>query len=1212
MTTDYLKVESTLRDLIGPTHLHVEELAEENLPLFLLADLDPDLVVFAAVNGQPEDEYGRAMERFKFLYADAGEAWAERDLTLVVCTQKPNRKLSAYWNKVELDRYFCRKFVIDASENLSGQLTRLPFIPLNPQRVAGLARPLSAQTLLRRKHGVEAWLADALAVAGGRSPGAIVTRSLAAQNPPIFQDQKMESFVGSPVAQQPGVRIKNIHLENFRAYCDQDIDFQADIIVLYGPNGLGKTSLFDALDFLCTGGVARFDDRYAKNRQKAVAALPRLGSRPDQALVRATISVDGKEFQVERQVSDAVNAKVNGSILDRKGTLIKLANLPKSTKMDLRIENFVRLFRATHLFGQDSASLTCDIQNKSMLSEETVARMLAFQDYVEVIGKSEKVSNELAGMIDLENSRRSTTVDVLKAKQIELQNLSTVAVGIEAPEVITRKGEELAKEVYAASGVEFEPQVQITPSAVQGWRGLLEGRLNHLREQLANAKDAESRFPRLQESTVNLKSLNDQHVSKTEQLAEARILLGNQRQQLDEIETNRSALLETQRNVALQIDSLKWLVDNAAECELLTKQVKNIEEELHDARANSSRVRADRERTAAESNIVANRIRELQQHIQSEEKELSLINGFLATLGAWHNDVKRLDELTEAITKATEKSRGLETEIGDVGGQLQQASALMVSAEKLLDDAQLSQSEVQTLLDSLTQHITSEVCLLCGTPHKNQAELRSAIERHRGTQDATVRQALLQVQSTKSQVENLERKLDGLRQSQLLITIDLNSFTEERDNTLARLERYADQALALGIAETDPEKCEKPANARVGVLVESLRSKRDDLLVQTNLLENKQKSLMVETEQRDRGQQNVVALEARQRGATSLLSQLEIRAAEHQVEFAQASNAASQLARLEEQFGRHKLDLDASNEALAKAKAEVNRVRSDIDQLEKAIHELESQLLGVRRAIAEIEQVLARLGYSVDTTAGDVGSFRMRLEEQEVALENLRSRVIDFEIALDAAQTQAAVVKMQDELATLRKTEDESNTRLTALKKWRDYFDQINNALSNIQQVLLDEYVDKYGPLASKIQQRLRPVYGFGDLKLSAEQGGIAVTVERNGEKYPPSDYFSESQLQIVMLSLFLSAVLTQTWSSFGLILLDDPVTHLDDLNEYALLDVIRGLVDTDVIRHQFVVSTCEERLYRLMRQRFSKVKTDVAFYEFQSIGDNGPVIVRR
>jgi len=70
----------------------------------------------------------------------------------------------------------------------------------------------------------------------------------------------------------------------------------------------------------------------------------------------------------------------------------------------------------------------------------------------------------------------------------------------------------------------------------------------------------------------------------------------------------------------------------------------------------------------------------------------------------------------------------------------------------------------------------------------------------------------------------------------------------------------------------------------------------------------------------------------------------------------------------------------------------------------------------------------------------------------------------------------------------------------------------------------------------------------------------ILVKVERKGQKnIIPTDYFSESQIQIVLLSLFLSAGLTQTWSSFAPVLLDDPVTHFDDLNAYAFLDFIRG-----------------------------------------------------
>jgi exonuclease SbcC len=504
------------------------------------------------------------------------------------------------------------------------------------------------------------------------------------------------------------------------------------------------------------------------------------------------------------------------------------------------------------------------------------------------------------------------------------------------------------------------------------------------------------------------------------------------------------------------------------------------------------------------------------------------------------------------------------------------------------------------------------VCPLCGTPHKSRADLLGEIDRQRGTNNEVVNSALKQVEAAKLSERTLAERLETLRQSRVLVTADLNSLIEERDKSAANIEQYAGQALALGIVETDPDRCGETAKRRAEVLAESDASARQELTVQSQLLQESQRVLSAETQQTNDAQQNVVALEARHRGAVNVVSRLQTKAANLNVNFESAEEAAYELSRLNKDLDKIKSDLDANKDTPDKARAEVNRIKSAIERDEKQLRDLEARLSTAQHEREEIEQISARLDFSLDVKAEEIGTFRMRLEERELALENLRSRVIDFEIALDAAQTQAALAKMEDEVGALRKSEGEVTAKINELSSWQKYFDDIRDALSKLQQTLLSDYVVKYGPLASKIQQRLRPVYGFGELNLRAEEGGIVVTVERNGVQLPPSDYFSESQLQIVMLSLFLSAVLTQTWSSFGLILLDDPVTHFDDLNEYALLDVIRGLVDSAGIRRQFIISTCEERLYRLMRQRFSKIKTDVAFYEFQSIGERGPVVVRR
>ena len=106
-------------------------------------------------------------------------------------------------------------------------------------------------------------------------------------------------------------------------------------------------------------------------------------------------------------------------------------------------------------------------------------------------------------------------------------------------------------------------------------------------------------------------------------------------------------------------------------------------------------------------------------------------------------------------------------------------------------------------------------------------------------------------------------------------------------------------------------------------------------------------------------------------------------------------------------------------------------------------------------------------------------------------------------------------------------------------------------------------------------------------------------------------DYFSDSQNQILMLSLFLAAGRTQTWSSFAPILMDDPITHFDDLNAYAFVELVRGLVDDAKGNRQFIISTCDENLWDLFRQRFSSLNGKAIMYKFVAIGDGGPIVKR-
>src|SRR5258708_4712282 len=55
------------------------------------------------------------------------------------------------------------------------------------------------------------------------------------------------------------LRIKSIDLNNFRCFKHQTIDLSSDLVAIYGRNGVGKTSVFDAIEFALLGNIGRFE-----------------------------------------------------------------------------------------------------------------------------------------------------------------------------------------------------------------------------------------------------------------------------------------------------------------------------------------------------------------------------------------------------------------------------------------------------------------------------------------------------------------------------------------------------------------------------------------------------------------------------------------------------------------------------------------------------------------------------------------------------------------------------------------------------------------------------------------------------------------------------------------------------------------------------------------------------------------------------------------
>ena len=48
-------------------------------------------------------------------------------------------------------------------------------------------------------------------------------------------------------------------MNNYKLFDNKNIEFKsADLIVLDGPNGYGKTSIFEAIEYILTGNITSF------------------------------------------------------------------------------------------------------------------------------------------------------------------------------------------------------------------------------------------------------------------------------------------------------------------------------------------------------------------------------------------------------------------------------------------------------------------------------------------------------------------------------------------------------------------------------------------------------------------------------------------------------------------------------------------------------------------------------------------------------------------------------------------------------------------------------------------------------------------------------------------------------------------------------------------------------------------------------------------
>ena len=114
------------------------------------------------------------------------------------------------------------------------------------------------------------------------------------------------------------------------------------------------------------------------------------------------------------------------------------------------------------------------------------------------------------------------------------------------------------------------------------------------------------------------------------------------------------------------------------------------------------------------------------------------------------------------------------------------------------------------------------------------------------------------------------------------------------------------------------------------------------------------------------------------------------------------------------------------------------------------------------------------------------------------------------------------------------------------------------------------------------------------ELEIYGHDGG-------NEKLVQPVLYFSSAQIDILSLSIFLAQSLHPKRSKLDTIFMDDPISHMDSINVLSFIDLLRTITST--LNRQVILSTHSQNLYKLIQKKIDPRYYSSRFIELSSYG---------
>ncbi|MFR8041551.1 MAG: AAA family ATPase [Clostridium butyricum] len=173
----------------------------------------------------------------------------------------------------------------------------------------------------------------------------------------------------------------------------------------------------------------------------------------------------------------------------------------------------------------------------------------------------------------------------------------------------------------------------------------------------------------------------------------------------------------------------------------------------------------------------------------------------------------------------------------------------------------------------------------------------------------------------------------------------------------------------------------------------------------------------------------------------------------------------------------------------------------------------------------------------------------------------------------------------------------------------------INRKISEVDAIRkqCEEYLNKKITEAfnldtiNSIYQMIDPHPDLQNIKFVPEFDELSTKIHihafNSQKELAPVLYFSSAQISILALSIFFAQVLKNT-SKLNTIFLDDPIQHLDSINTLAFIDLMRIMITQKNINKQIILTTNNNEFFELLKLKLNPKYYNSKFITLESYGE--------